>query len=244
MEEVFSEFGLTRNETKIYLTLLKVGSALAGDITERTGIHRRNVYDSIERLQEKGLISYVVVDNKKWFNPANPKRFLDIIEEKKHQLDKRKAAFEKVMPNLNITGSMVEKHGVSFFKGAEGIKTVFEDLLSTGEDYLGYGHGEGVQKILKSYFDHYTQRRKKLNIKPRLIFSEKNRNKSFVKKPLTKVRFLSDKYSSYAATRIYGNNVALLLFAEDEPMAILIKNKKIADSYRQYFEIMWNAAKS
>ena len=62
-EELLAEFGLTRNEIRVYLTLLKMGSALAGEITEKTGIHRRNIYDSLERLQEKGLVSFVIINN-------------------------------------------------------------------------------------------------------------------------------------------------------------------------------------
>ena len=66
-EEILEEFGLTKNEVKIYLTLLKMGRALAGEITEKSGIHRRNVYDSIERLMKKGLVSFIIQNNRKYF---------------------------------------------------------------------------------------------------------------------------------------------------------------------------------
>lgn len=242
-EELLAEFGLTKNEVNVYLTLLKIGSALAGQITENTGIHRRNVYDALERLQEKGLVSFVIVNNKKLFSSANPKRFVEIIEENKNRLDIRKKAFEQVLPKLNSMISVTKKHDVRFFKGTEGLKTVYEDVLRTGKNYVGYGPGEGVEKILKFYFKHYIQKRKKLKIRTRLIYPEKDRNKKFVKNPLSKARFLPDKYSSYAALRIYGDKVALLLMSEDEPLAIIIKNKKIADGYRKYFEVIWNSAK-
>ncbi len=242
-EKLLGEFGLTRNETRIYLTLLNIGSALAGEVTEKTGIHRRNVYDALERLQEKGLVSYIIINNKKWFNPANPNRFLDIIEEKKHELDSRKKEFENVLPKLNLARSLTEKHDVRFFKGVEGLKTVYEDILRTGKDYEGYGPGKEMEKILKFYFKHYIQKRKKLKIKTRLIYPEKDRGKQFVKAPLSQVKFLPDKYTSYAALRIYGDKVALLLLSEDNPLAIIIKNRKIAEGYRKYFDVIWGAAK-
>jgi HTH-type transcriptional regulator, sugar sensing transcriptional regulator len=78
-KQLFYSLGLTKNETKVYLTLMDLGAAQAGQITEKSGIHRRNVYDSLSRLMEKGLVSFVTVNNKKIFSPVNPKRFLDII---------------------------------------------------------------------------------------------------------------------------------------------------------------------
>lgn len=242
--EILTELGLTKNEIKVYLTLLKTGSALAGEITEKSGIHRRNVYDAIERLTEKGLVSSVIINNKKLFSPTNPKRFLGIIEEKKHELNEKKKQLEKVLPRLSLITSLTKKHDVRFFKGVEGLKTVYDDILRTGKNYVGYGPGEEVEEILKSYFKHYIERRKKLGIKPRLIYTERDRENNSIKTTLSEIRFLSDKYSSHAALRIYGDKVAIMLLSEEEPLAILIKNKNIADGYRKYFEVIWNAAKS
>ena len=58
MNDAFEQLGLTKSESKIYLTLLDYGSMLAGKVAEKAGIHRRNVYDALHRLIEKGLVSY------------------------------------------------------------------------------------------------------------------------------------------------------------------------------------------
>ena len=54
---VLFEAGLTVNEAKVYIALLERGSSAVNDITKASGVHRVNVYDVIERLQTKGLIS-------------------------------------------------------------------------------------------------------------------------------------------------------------------------------------------
>lgn len=239
--QLFYSLGLTTNETKVYITLLDLGSAQAGQITEKSGIHRRNVYDAISRLMEKGLISFVIVNNKKLFNPVNPKRFLEIIDEKKFELENLKNEFNKIIPELEIKTRLQDKHDVRFFKGAEGLKTVFEDIIRTGKDYIGYGPGHQLEKILKHYFRHFVNRRFKAKIKIRLIYDEASRGR--VKHPLSTIRYIPEQYSSRAALRIYGDKVAILLLSEEEPMAIVIKNKAIADGYRKYFEVMWQAAK-
>ena len=242
MEAILSKIGLTKNEAKVYLTLLDLGTAQAGQITEKSGVHRRNVYDAIDRLMEKGLISFVIVNNKKLFSPVNPKRFLGLIDERKFELDNLKSDFQKIMPELELRTTLKERHDVRFFKGVEGLKTVFEDIIRTGKDYIGYGPGQQLEKILKHYFRHFVDKRVKSKIRLRLIYDEASR-KALKKNPLSDLRYMPDQYSSRAALRIYGDKVALLLLSEEEPLAIVIKNKAIADGYRKYFEVMWKAAK-
>ncbi|MBI3035109.1 hypothetical protein HYY71_02195 [Candidatus Woesearchaeota archaeon] len=239
---IFRSLGLTENESKVYITLLDLGTAQAGHITEKSGIHRRNVYDAIARLMEKGLVSFVIVNNKKMFSPANPKRFIEIIDEKKFGLDSLKSDFSKIMPELELRARMQEKHDVRFFKGVEGLKTLFEDIIRTGEDYVGYGPGRQIEKILRHYFKHYVDKRVKSGIKLRLIYDDASRGIVKVN-PLSHVRYIPNKFSSHAALRIYGDKTALLLLSEEEPLAIVIKNRAIADGYRKYFEVMWKAAK-
>ncbi|MBI2660451.1 hypothetical protein HYX07_04780 [Candidatus Woesearchaeota archaeon] len=243
MEAILSKIGLTRNESKVYLALINLGTAQAGQITEKSGVHRRNVYDAIDRLMEKGLISFVTVNNKKLFSPVNPKRLLELIDEKKFELDTIKADFQKIMPQLELRANMQERHDVRFYKGLEGIKTVYEDIIRTGKDYIGYGPGQQIEKVLKSYFRHFVNKRIKAGIKLTIIYDEASR-KTVGVNPLSTVKYFPNQYSSRAALRIYGDKVALILMSEEEPLAIVIKNKSIADGYRKYFEVMWQAAKA
>src|SRR3989338_1678379 len=173
---IFRSLGLTENESKVYITLLDLGTAQAGQITEHSGIHRRNVYDAIARLMEKGLVSFVTVNNKKMFSPVNPRRFLEIIDEKKFELDNVKSEFNKIMPELELRTRFQEKHDVRFFKGVEGLKTVFEDIIRTGKNYVGYGPGHQLEKILKHYFRHYVDSRIKARIILKLIYDEASRH--------------------------------------------------------------------
>ncbi len=239
---LFYSLGLTKNETKVYLTLLDLGTAQAGQITEKSGVHRRNVYDSISRLMEKGLISFVSVNNRKLFSPVNPRRFIELINEKKFELDNLRNEFSQMMPELELTTSLQEKHDVRFYKGVEGLKTVYDDIIRTGKSYIGYGPGHQLEKILKHYLKHFVDNRIKNKIKIKLIYDEASRD-NIKKNPLSVIRYIPEHYSSRAALRIYGDKVAILLLSKEEPLAIVIKNKAIADGYKKYFEVMWEAAK-
>lgn len=243
METVLSKIGLTKNEINVYTTLLKLGNALAGEITSYSGIHRRNVYDSIERLIEKGLVSFVIINNRRWFKAANPSRLLVVVDEQKNKLDNIKISIQQLIPQLKALPVIKETQDVLYFKGKEGLKTVYEDILSTGKSYIGYGRGFHIEHLLKAYMKDYVRRRLKLGMKLRMIWDERSRGKDYTKTPLVESRFLPDDVCSYAALRIYGNKVALMLLSEEQPIAVVIENKAIADGYRKYFEVMWKAAK-
>lgn len=243
METLLSKIGLTKNEIKVYTALLKLGSALAGEITSFSGVHRRNVYDAVERLIEKGLVSFVIINNRKWFKAADPSRLLFFIEEQKNKLDNIKTSIAKIVPQLRALPILKEKQDVLYFKGKEGVKTVFEDILETGKSYIGYGPGVHIDHMLKAYFRSYAERRIKKKMNFRMIWDERSRGKYFAHMPLIESRFLPNEVCSYAALRIYGNKVAIMLFSEEQPIAVVIENKAIADGNRKYFEVMWKAAK-
>ena len=90
---MLEKIGLTRNRSKIYLSLLKLGSTTAQNIIKESGLHRGIVYDGLEKLQELGLASFVIKDFKKYFQAAKPRRLLDYVEEQKE-------AIRSILPEL------------------------------------------------------------------------------------------------------------------------------------------------
>src|SRR3989344_1182878 len=58
-KEALLGVGLTEKESEVYLALIELGSSSAGQIIQKTGLHRAVVYDLLERLIEKGLVGNV-----------------------------------------------------------------------------------------------------------------------------------------------------------------------------------------
>ena len=56
------QLGLTNGEVRIYLSLLKLGSSKVGSIVKDSRVSYSKVYDVLERLITKGLVSYVTFD--------------------------------------------------------------------------------------------------------------------------------------------------------------------------------------
>src|SRR3989344_9156104 len=230
--EILQKLGLTESESRVYLALLELGPSLAGSISRKTGIHRRNVYDITERLIQKGLIGYILKNNRRLFEAANPERFKEILDEKQKALDVELGAL------MFLYKKTKEKQETNFYKGVEGLKTVFQDQLDSKE-VLILGASESAFEVLPFYFKWYDKDRVKKKIKVKIIASDKLNKKI----PLSEIRYLPQKYANPLAINIYGDKVAII-FWKKSPIAIVIKEKEIADSYRQYFELMWKVAKA
>jgi sugar-specific transcriptional regulator TrmB len=235
--QFLEDIGLTKTEAKVYLTIIDLGSALAGTISQKSGIHRRSVYDAIERLIEKGLVSFISRNNRKWFESVEPQRLLQIADEKMQNL-------KKIVPELDARfGAAKEKQEAVFFKGRVALKSVFDDQIREKKTIYVMGASAEAPEILKYYFTHYDKKRKTNRIPIKMIFPESARKSEIVKNiPLSEIKYLPEKYIAPVGTNIYGDKVAIVTWVEDA-LAILIKNKVISDAYRKHFNLMWEMAK-
>lgn len=233
--EVLKQSGLTHNEALVYQALLELGPSLAGQISRKTGLHRRTVYDTTEMLIQKGLIGYILKNNRRFFEAASPKKFLDIIKEKENLIN------NSLSEMMLLYTKTQEKQETNFYKGKQGLKTVMEDQLKQGtKEILILGASPLAYEILEFYFKWFDVKRRKQKIKARIIF-----NKSYKKSriPLAEIKYLPKKYTSPLAVNIYRDKVAIILWSKNNPIAIVIKNKDVSEGYKKYFELMWKIAK-
>ena len=232
---ILEETGLTKNEALVYRALLELGPSLAGQISRKTGLHRRTVYDITEMLIKKGLIGYILKNNRRLFEAVSPERFLDILKEKE-------TATNEFLPEMMALYTKTqEKEETNFYKGRQGLKAVMEDQLKDGtNEILILGASQLAYDILQFYFKWFDIKRKKKKIKARIIF---NKMKTKPKIPLSEIKYIPQKYSSPLAVNIYRDKVAIILWSEENPIAIVIKNPEISQGYKKHFELMWKISK-
>ena len=82
IKDILKELGFSDYETNIYLTLLDIGESTPGKVAEKANIHRRNVYDALNRLVKKGFVSVVTKNNHKHYAPVNPEKIKSTFKEK------------------------------------------------------------------------------------------------------------------------------------------------------------------
>ena len=84
--DLLTNLGLTKSEVRVYLGLLRFNASSASEISENTGIYRKNVYDALNRLIKKGLVSSAKVETKRIFYAANPQRLLEFLDVRKNEI--------------------------------------------------------------------------------------------------------------------------------------------------------------
>ena len=233
MYEKLLHIGLTKTEAKIYLSLIDINKAQAGVIARKTGIHRRSVYDALDRLIEKGLVSYITENDKRFYTPTDPARIQEIINQQKIEID-------NILPTLQAKFlEHKDKQETLFYRGKEGLKTIFDDQINEGKTVYIIGAAHTAKEHLKYYLPHYTNKRVKKKIKLKALYAGKKHEKL---PPHAEVKYLPPSFGSLVSTNIYGNKAAIILWLPHDPVAILIKQPDIAKTFRTYFETLWKIA--
>ena len=71
-QEIFENLGLSPNEAKIYETLVEHGEMGVSQVTSLAQVHRRNAYDAIRRLIDKGLCFETMSAKENIYNAVDP----------------------------------------------------------------------------------------------------------------------------------------------------------------------------
>ena len=232
------EVGLSENEAKVYIALLELGASTTGPIIKKSGLYRVIVYDTLNKLMKLGLVNYSLKRNRKQFEAENPKQILELIKNKE-------ITAKRLVENLQkINIEKPYEQGASVYEGWRGVQAAQENYfkeMKKGEgEYVMVGASRQLHKKLDDFFNYFHERRSKIGIPAKLLFNENNRKFGNLKKRYkpVQIRFMPKKIITPSWVSTYKDMV-LIGVAEDNPMAFFIKNKAVAESYRQYFYFMW-----
>ena len=247
MEEIniLEEFGLTEKEAKLYLALLELGQGTSSDLIKKLDYYSKTVYELFEKLIKKGLVSYVIKSNIKYFEAVNPEKFLDILKEEQDNIKIKEDKIKEILPRLNKLREInKEKQEANIYSGKKGMKSVFEDTLKENNEILVFGGGGKSKESLGPYYKLWNKIRAKNKIKLKLLWNEDLRIKKDEIKDLdlVELKFLPKEFENPAPAMIYKDKVAITVWSE-EPIATLIKSKEINKSFRDYFNLLWKIAK-
>ena len=241
MDSTFlSKMGLSPGEIKVYSALLSFGGGSVNKVHEKTGIERRNIYDILNKLIERGLVTYLVENKKRFFQVSNPHKLVDYLNDQKNHLDQIKVEVEKELPQL-VKQFELRSPSIyaEVYRGAEGIKAVWEDMLSSKGVYW-IGSGRYIPKRFPAWFSQWNRRRIKAGVPWFDLL--RNEMKKEIKKPyeLEQVKFLPLEFSGNPISiGIFNNKVVHFLIGK-ELFAFVIQSNELAENYRAYHQYLWN----
>lgn len=247
--KILEKNDFTSGEAKVYVALLSWGLTTIGNVVKNSGISRSKVYDILERLSQKGLVSKIMQNKIAHYEAESPTRITRFLEEKEKEIAKQKEELNSFIPNLeNIYKNKKQDKSVQVFMGKKGLKNFFEnilELLDDKEEYIAFSVVE-VPPEFEGYLTDWADKLNKNKIKIRAIFNEnanKKRILEYSKQKFTRVKIIEKEFDSPAVFNVYKNKVGILIWTS-EPLAIIIENKEVAKSFKRYFEIIWKHSKN
>lgn len=243
------EAGLTDGEAKVYLALLELGLTTIGPVLEKSKVTKSIIYRILDRLIQKGLVSYIIKEKTKYFQATQPEKLLDYIEERKKILDENKAKIQEIIPQLLLKQQLSPKSEATIYEGFKGIMTVHDkrfEKLRKGDEYFFFGLPAQQPEYYHAYWKKDHQKREKFGIKCRMLYNSKVedvvlRNRNSFK--LCDARRMPMDVDTPAWILGYKDVTVIGLPFSDQPFAFEIVNQAVADSFRNYFEWFWKQSK-
>lgn len=243
-ERILQKIGLTNSEIKVYEALLELGRSSTGKITEKANIASSKIYEILEKLIDKGLVSYIYEGSIKKFEAAPPERILDYFEEKEKEMQEQKEQLKKILPELKLKQELQEKVSeASIFKGIKGVATAYEDVLQTmkkGEEYYVIGSIQTFEPYLR-FIRKYHMRRAEAGIKVKILFSAQGKEweKNLKGIPLTKIKITDTPFLTAAIIVVYKQKTMIITSTKNDITLFRIEDNDLADSFRNSFNEMW-----
>ncbi len=247
-ETIFEKLGLTKGETKVYLALNKLGESSIGPIGKESKVSKSKMYDILDKLINKGLVGYIVKESTKYFIPNDPHMLIDYINTKKQELNTTQQAITDLLPQLLAERNSTEKKPIAeIYAGWRAIKVIRDELMTTyksGQAFLTMGCPKAANDILEGYFLEFHQRRLKNNIGMKIIYNADARKYGILRTKMknTYVRYLPTQFPSPHWIDIFPQAVLFVMVLQS-PLAFVVRDKELANSFRSYFDIMWKNSK-
>ncbi len=248
--EILREIGLTDSETKVYLALLELGDSTRGEIVNTAGIAGSKLYEIIDKLQDRGLVSVYIKNKVKHFKPINPKQILGYLEDKKQKISKIEKEVKLILPNLlSLYGSSKEEQEVELLNGLKGLEIIFKeqvDMLEKGDICYVIGGTKGInEETVQGFFEKVHIWREEKKIKTKMLFNLRQKESteslySSKKYSLTETRYIF--HTSPVAINIYKDRTIIIIFGK-KISAIQIKSQDVANSFIEYFKLLWATSK-
>ncbi len=236
MIDTLKGLGLSRKEAECYIGLLELGSTRTGPLIRKTGIPSSKIYETLEKLIGKGLATYVIKENVKHFQAADPKTLVNLLEEKKKQV-------ETIVPQLLAKQHTAERQGVEMFEGKKAVLSMFTNMIAEGEkgdEYLIFSIADKEKdQETNRFLRTLTLRRKEKGLDVKLL-----KNKEYYKKEKhTKLQLRYTDFKLPQGITIFKDSVILLSWSE-EVTAIKIDSKQYAGEMKTFFHELWEKAKA
>lgn len=244
--DLYASLGLSPNEAKIYDALIESGEASVGEISVAAKIHRRNTYDAINRLVEKGLCFEIISTTDHRYSAVDPDKLTELLSEKQEALQQALPALKKRFHARSA------KEEAFIYRGMASMKNVWRDMLRVGKDtYIIGAKGQWWDPRLNTSREAFLREARRIGVKFHLLFDREVKEQMGRLGPdfpaSADFRYLPKAYSTNSIIQIFGDYIVTYTGASigkfsDDTVFFVIKSRDLAADYRKWFQYMWSVS--
>ena len=244
---ILSSYGFNRNDIKVYEALLKLGRSKTGPIIKESLISSSRVYESLRILVSRGLVSYQVKNNIKYYQAESPDQ---LIEEAGKHIKELKTFAESIevlpipLPSRNEANVYEGRHGLrmAYTQHVQNMepKEIVSIIAFVGEEY-------GNSPELRAFFSD-TVDRVMIDKKCRGRMITNKLIHTLIKKErpdssIYDIRYLSSRYMLPYTLNISKKEVMMSVWS-DVPVVFSIKNPVVVRAFQKNFDSLWKSTKT
>ncbi|MBI4980127.1 hypothetical protein HZC30_01050 [Candidatus Woesearchaeota archaeon] len=239
-----SQLDLSPGQIQVYTAVLELGIATLNHIQEKVSLDRRNIYDILDRLMEKGLISYTQSKGGKVYQCTHPNKLKEEIQKKEEKLSDLKNKLPQIESLYNYSRPEIR---AEVLRGNEALKSLLNEALNCPATYW-IGGNSGVEQCSEEmhyWFKRWTKKRIELKKFMYDLVDYGTSLEDFKPNDLAKHKKSFYKYcqlpknlSSPMVIILFGNKVAQVLWSK-QSFAVVIESEEIKESFMRYFNYFW-----
>ena len=230
---VLVDFGLTKTESLVYLTLLKHNSLTAYRVSKESQLYKANTYDALDTLLQKQIVTKSVVNGKTFFVAVPPEQLITQLELKKEKL-------QNILPTIERSFEE-ESEDIQVFQGVASFMNILYDLLKYDRSIYVFDIPKTVPEIVRFHIDKFHISRLKKKIKMYHIYDyDAGKRISY----LNKMRYTYAKQGlehrhSIVSTLVCGD-VTLIINWSKNLKVVRILDKDVSVAYERQFKLLWD----
>lgn len=238
MNNLFEKIGFSQKEADIYTLLAQRGPNSASTLAKLSGFNRASVYDLLKALLNRGLILTFKQGSTSYFAVDDLRK---LYFEQKEKLEYA----EKIINDLKSLPVAAATLQVTYYKGKEGYREMYEDILSSNpKELLGWLNLDNFYLGIDPKREAtWTQQRYKQGIKVRLILQDSALVKNFQKKDATLNRqtkiIPQGKYPFDSSSFIYENYITLYYSHNNDFVGVRLAHPAFYTMLKMIFEMTW-----
>lgn len=244
--QTLTQAGLNEKEAFLYVKMLQTGPITVGKLLKQVPYKRGDLYNILYSLRNKGLASEEVKDGLLTFTLTEPSKLEDLIRTQEDQIQiNRKAVFSLIPELQSLYNLSLQRPGVRFFEGKEGVWKVLEDSLTSKTEIYSITDIDSIIKHIGDLNEKYAKKRARLQIKKRGLVLDTPFARDYLKgyfREITETKLIAPNAGVLfeSIMQIYDAKVSYITLSEKNMIGVIIEDPIINRMHKILFETLWS----